>query len=159
MSESIENRTYDEIHVGDSATLVRTVSQQDLLLFASLSGDCNPAHLDAEYAQQTPFGGVIAHGLFTGALLSSVLGMQLPGPGTIYLGQTLRFLRPVRPGDTLTVMATVREKFDEKKRLLLDCKATNQDGKTVLTGEAEVIAPSERVCRPRMALPAVRIGD
>lgn len=158
MSDSIENRTYDEIAVGDSASLSRTITEADIQLFAALSGDINPAHLDHEYAGASMFGGVIAHGIFSGALISTVLGVQLPGPGTIYLGQTLRFTRPVKPGDQLTVTVTAREKFDDKKRIVFDCVCINQDGKAVVKGEAEVIAPSEKVRRPRMLTPPVLLG-
>lgn len=148
MNGIIENRTFDEIEVGDSATLTREVSSADIELFAALSGDLNPAHLDPEYAAGTKFGGIIAHGMFSGALVSTVLGLQLPGPGTIYLGQNLRFMRPVKPGDHLTITIRVREKHADKNRLILDCSGSNQEGKTVLSGEAEVIAPSEKVRRP-----------
>lgn len=158
MDEVIENKTFDEIAVGDSAELTREVSAADIELFAAMSGDLNPAHLDAEYAAGTMFGGVIAHGMFSGALVSTVLGLQLPGPGTIYLGQNLRFMRPVKPGDHLTITIRVREKHPDKKRLILDCSGTNQDGKTVLSGEAEVIAPSEKVRRPVCHPQEVKLG-
>jgi acyl dehydratase len=159
MSDVIENRTYAEITIGETASLTRSISEADIQLFAALSGDVNPAHLDHEYAGQSMFGGVIAHGMFTGALVSTLLGVQLPGPGTIYLGQTLRFLRPVKPGDRLTVSVTVREKFDDKQRVVFDCACINQDAKTVLKGEAEVIAPSEKISRPRPGMPPVSLGD
>ncbi|MEN3113561.1 MaoC/PaaZ C-terminal domain-containing protein [Uliginosibacterium paludis] len=159
MDEIIENRTFDEIGVGDSASLTRTILQADIELFAALSGDFNPAHLDHDYANSSMFAGVIAHGMFSGALISTVLGMLLPGPGTIYLGQTLRFARPVKPGDRLTVTVTVREKHDDKKRLVLDCLCSNQDGKAVVKGEAEVIAPSDKIRRSRCQPGAVKLGD
>lgn len=159
MHEIIENRTYSEIAIGESASLTRSISEADIQLFAALSGDVNPAHLDQEYAEKSMFGGVIAHGMFTGALVSTLLGVQLPGPGTIYLGQSLRFLRPVKPGDKLTVSVTVREKFDDKQRVIFDCSCINQDAKAVLKGEAEVIAPSEKIRRPRSATPAVSLGN
>src|SRR5574343_1185398 len=103
----LHNRSFDEIAVGDSATMERTVTAADLQLFAVLSGDVNPQHLDAGFAASTRFHGVIAHGMFGGALISAVLGTRLPGPGTIYLGQTLRFLAPVRIGDVLRVSVRV----------------------------------------------------
>lgn len=148
MTDMLENRTYDEITIGESASLQRTVTEADIRLFAQVSGDCNPAHLDAEYAATTPFGGVIAHGMFGGALVSTVLGTLLPGPGTIYLGQNLRFTRPVRPGDTLTVTLTCKEK-GEKQKVVLDCLVTNQDGKAVIKGEAEVKAPTDKLTVPK----------
>lgn len=153
MDEFIQNRSFDEISVGESASLTRTILESDIQLFAAFSGDFNPAHLDEEYASGSMFGGVIAHGMLSGALISTVLGMLLPGPGTIYLGQSLRFSRPVKPGDRLTVQLTVREKHEDKKRLILDCLCSNQDGKTVVKGEAEVIAPVEKI-RRRLCLPA-----
>jgi acyl dehydratase len=158
MSDLIENRTYSEIAIGETASLTRTISEADIQLFAALSGDVNPAHLDQAYAEASMFGGVIIHGIFSGALVSTVLGVLLPGPGTIYLGQTLRFTRPVKPGDHLTVTVTAREKFDDKKRIIFDCVCVNQDGKTVVKGEAEVIAPSDKISRPRMPVPAVSLG-
>lgn len=152
MTEWIENRPYDDIAIGETAVLTRTVTHEDINRFAQVSGDFNPAHLDPEYAAGTPFGGVIAHGMFTGALISTVLGTQLPGPGTIYVSQTLKFTRPVRPGDTLTVTLTCREKQDEKKRVILDCAAVNQDGKKVAVGEAEVVAPTEKMRVPKATI-------
>ena len=96
----IENRTYDEIQVGDSATLTRTLRPEDIQLFAIMSGDVNPAHVDPEYAHSSMFHEVIAHGMWGGALISTVLGTEFPGPGTIYISQTLRFSRPVKVGCT-----------------------------------------------------------
>lgn len=99
----IENRTFDEISIGDSASLTRTLSRDDIALFAVMSGDLNPAHLDERYAAGSTFHRIIAHGMWGGALVSAVLGTRLPGPGTIYLGQDLRFRKPVGLGDTITV--------------------------------------------------------
>jgi phosphate acetyltransferase len=154
----MENHPYDEIRVGDTAHLKRTLTNDDIELFAAMSGDTNPAHLDAVYAQQTPFHGVIAHGMWGGALISAVLGTQFPGPGTIYLSQSLQFERPVRVGDTLDVQVTVREKVDEKRHVCLDCRCTDQNGKAVIAGTAWVVAPSEKVRRPRMAPASVRLS-
>jgi ABC-2 type transport system permease protein len=109
----IENRTFDEIQVGDSASLVRTLTPQDVKLFAVMSGDVNPAHVDEEYARSDMFHKIIAHGMWGGALISTLLGTRLPGPGAIYLGQTLKFLRPVALGDTVTVTVTVAGKDPE----------------------------------------------
>ena len=106
----IENRTFDEIEVGDTASVTRTLEPEDIQLFALVSGDVNPAHLDAQYAATDMFRHVIAHGMWGGGLISAVLGTQLPGPGTIYLDQSLRFRRPVAPGDTITASVTVVEK-------------------------------------------------
>ncbi|MFZ3124503.1 MAG: bifunctional enoyl-CoA hydratase/phosphate acetyltransferase [Acidovorax sp.] len=154
---TVRNRTFDEIAVGDTASIERTLSIEDIQLFAVLSGDVNPQHLDAEYAASTRFHGVIAHGMLGGALISAVLGTRLPGPGTIYLGQTLKFLAPVRVGDTLRVSVTVTARDEAKKRLKLACSCTNQDGVAVISGEADVIAPTERIERVRTTLPEVRL--
>jgi phosphotransacetylase/acyl dehydratase len=154
----ITNRVFDDIAVGDTASLVRTVTQDDIHLFAIVSGDFNPAHLDPAYAETDLFHHVIAHGMLGGALISSVLGTKLPGPGTIYLGQELRFRRPVAIGDTITTSVTVREKQPDKHRLKLDCLCRNQKGEDVITGAAEVIAPTEKVRRPKMELPEVRLS-
>jgi phosphate acetyltransferase len=157
--EYIENRTYDEIQVGDSASLVRTLKPQDIQLFAIMSGDVNPSHVDPEYARSSMFREVIAHGMWGGALISTVLGTQFPGPGTIYVDQTLHFSRPVGLGDTITVMVTATRKFDHNHHILFDCVCTNQDGQKVIGGTAEVLAPTEKIKRPRIELPEVTIVD
>jgi phosphate acetyltransferase len=155
----IENRTYDEIKVGDSATLTRTLRPEDIQLFAIMSGDVNPAHVDPEYAHSSMFHEVIAHGMWGGALISTVLGTEFPGPGTIYIGQTLKFSRPVKVGDTITVKVTCKEKFDRNKHIIFECLCTNQDGLKVIAGEAEVLAPTEKVKRERFELPEFTISD
>jgi len=158
LDEMIENRTFDEITVGESASLTRTMTQQDIDLFAVVTGDVNPAHMDPAYAETDSFHKVIAHGLLSAGLISSVLGTKLPGPGTIYLGQDLRFRYPVSIGDTITATLSVTEKQAEKGDLLLACKCVNQDGREVITGTAHVRAPKEKVCRPRIELPDVRLS-
>ena len=155
----IENRPFNELNVGDSASLVRTLSERDITLFAVMSGDVNPAHVDEEYAKSDMFHEVIAHGMWTGALISTVLGTMLPGPGTIYLGQSLRFLHPVGLGDTVTVTVTVKELHAENHRGTLNCTVTNQGGETVVTGTAEVIVPTEKISRPRIELPEVDLHE
>lgn len=149
----IENRPIDEIEVGDHAELVRTLTARDIDAFAVVSGDVNPAHVDPEFAQDGIFHKVIAHGMWGGALISNVLGTQLPGPGTIYLDQSLKFLKPVGIGDTVTVRVTVKQKDSEKNRVTLDCRCTNGDGKPVITGQAVVIAPDKKIRRPRVTMP------
>lgn len=151
--EFIENRPFDEIKLGDFAELVRTLSARDIDAFAIVSGDVNPAHVDSDFAEGDIFHKVIAHGMWGGALISNVLGTQLPGPGTIYLEQSLKFLKPVGIGDTVTVRVTVVEKNFEKKRLTLDCTCTNGDGKPVIAGQAHVIAPDRKIRRPRVTMP------
>ncbi|PXX39922.1 phosphate acetyltransferase [Undibacterium pigrum] len=155
----ISNVVYEDLQIGQSASQVRTLTNADIQAFATVSGDINPAHLDAEYAAQTLFHGVIAHGMWGGALISTILGTRLPGPGTIYLEQNLHFAKPVRIGDTLTVSATVVAKDDEKKRVTLDCEIINQKGDRVVYGNALVIAPTEKVSRPRTRLPTMTMFD
>jgi acyl dehydratase len=157
--DTITNRTFDELKVGDSASLVRTLTHKDIELFAVISGDVNPAHLDEEFAKTDIFHGVVAHGMWGAGLISAVLGTKLPGPGTIYLDQTLQFRRPVRIGDAVTVTLTVAEKFPETHRLNLSCKAVNQRGEEVISGIATVIAPTEKISRPRVVLPEVVIRE
>ena len=156
--EVLRNRTFDEIAVGDRASIERTLTASDIQLFAAMSGDINPQHIDPEFAESTRFHGVIAHGMWGAALISAVLGTRLPGPGTVYANQTLKFHAPVRVGDTLTVSVSVIARDEERHRLVLDCLCTNQDGKTVISGEATVLAPVERIERPRGTLPQVRIS-
>jgi phosphate acetyltransferase len=157
--EYIENKTFNEIEVGDTAELSRVLKPQDIELFAVMSGDVNPAHVDLEYAKDDIFHKVIAHGMWGGALISAVLGTQLPGPGTIYLKQSLSFRRPVGLGDKVLVRVTVKEKIAEKQQVLLECECLNQDGECIIIGEARVIAPSEKVRRPRVMLPEVHLHE
>jgi phosphate acetyltransferase len=158
-TEWLENITYDELVIGQSARLLRTLTLADIQAFAAVSGDTNPAHLNAEYANDTLFHGVIAHGMWGGALISALLGTQFPGPGTIYLEQVLHFTKPVRIGDTLAVMATVVSKDDAKKRVELDCLVTNQKGERVLHGTARVLAPTQKVRLPKPNLPEIKLFD
>lgn len=157
--ETLTNRTYDELNVGDSASLVRTLTHRDIELFATVSGDVNPAHVDPEFAKSDIFHGVVVHGMLGASLISTVLGTKLPGPGTIYLDQTLQFRHPVRVGDTLTVTLTVTEKLPPHNRVNLDCKAVNEEGKEVITGVATVLAPIEKISRERVTLPDVEIYE
>lgn len=156
--EYVENRTYDQIEIGDTASITRTITEEDITIFGVLSGDRNPAHFDQEYAEASMFKKRIAHGMISGALISAVLGMELPGPGTIFISQTVRFRRPVFIGDTLTVTVMVTEKNDEKKRLILDCTVTNQNGEATTVGTAEVLAPTETIRRPLVELPKITLG-
>ena len=125
--------------VGDSASVTRTITQADIENFAELSGDCNAIHLDQEYATQTRFGGRIAHGLLTSSLISAVIGNQLPGLGSIYLGQTLQFTAPVFPGDTIVAKATVTSIREDKPVVKLETICTNQRDEVVIKGEATVL--------------------
>jgi phosphate acetyltransferase/phosphate butyryltransferase len=157
--DMIENRTFDEIKVGDSASLVRTLSKEDIELFAAMSGDINPAHLDEEYAKSDMFHKIIAHGMWGASLISTVLGTKLPGPGAIYLSQTLYFRHPVTVGDTITVTVTVTAKQEDGHRVSFDCECTNQRGQVVISGSAEGIAPTTKVKRPRAPLPEVHLYE
>jgi 3-hydroxybutyryl-CoA dehydratase len=153
----LSNYTYEEITIGQKASYTKEIQEKDIQLFAAVSGDVNPVHLDAEFAAGTPFKERIAHGMLTGAIISAALALELPGPGTIYLGQTLRFRLPVKIGDTVTVQLEVTDKRDDKKFVTLDCKAVNQAGKTVASGIAEVMAPAEKISIPRPSVPVVEV--
>jgi phosphotransacetylase/acyl dehydratase len=153
----IENRTFEELTVGDTASLSHTVTQRDIDLFATVTGDVNPAHVDPAYAATDMFHHVIIQGMWGAGLISAALGTRLPGPGTIYLGQDLRFTHPVSIGDTITATVTVREKKPAKGDVVLDCVCTNQQGTAVITGSAFIRAPSEKVRVKRMTLPDVRV--
>ncbi|WP_185266020.1 MaoC/PaaZ C-terminal domain-containing protein [Halopseudomonas xiamenensis] len=150
----LENRTYDELNAGDTASASHVVTERDLILFATVSGDVNPVHLDEEFAAATPFKGRIAHGMLSGALISAAIACELPGPGTIYIGQEMSFLRPVRLGDEIRIELEVLEKLP-KNRLKIATQVINQEGKKVVDGVATVMAPTEKVKVPRPQLPAV----
>src|SRR6266566_8581442 len=124
--------------VGTRATRERTITDDDIVRFAEVSGDRNPVHLDEEYAAHSPFGQRIAHGFLVGSLISAAIGMDLPGPGSIYLGQTLKCVAPVHIGDTVTVSVEIIKVREDKRLITLRTDSTNQDGVLVLTGEATV---------------------
>ncbi|MBW8827961.1 MAG: bifunctional enoyl-CoA hydratase/phosphate acetyltransferase, partial [Burkholderiales bacterium] len=158
-ADCLENHPFAEIRVGDTATLERRVTQRDIQLFAAVSGDVNPAHVDALYARSSHFHGIIAHGMLGASLISTVLGTRFPGPGTIYLGQSLKFLKPVHIGDVLTVSVTVKSLDVERHRLVLDTRCVNQVGEVIIAGEAEVMAPTEKLRLRRTDLPEVLVAD
>ncbi|MDR2155984.1 MAG: MaoC family dehydratase N-terminal domain-containing protein [Burkholderiaceae bacterium] len=155
--DMIENVTFDELRIGQSADLVRTLTQADVQAFAAVSGDSNPAHLDPVYAADTVLHTIVGHGMWTGALISALFGTVLPGLGTIYLEQNLRFRHPVRIGDTLVVRVTVRAKDERRKHVEFDCEVTNQKGETIVTGSARVLAPTVKLRRPRTRLPTIKL--
>jgi len=155
----IHNITFDELTVGQQASASRTLSTDDIKAFALVSGDVNPAHVDPEYAESTRFHGVIAHGMWAGALISSLLGTEFPGPGTIYLEQTLKFKRPVRVGDTLTVTLEVLAKIDATRDVRMQCTVVNQNAEVVVAGEALVRAPAHKISRPRVSLPTLMLFE
>jgi len=139
----MKSYTYDEIEIGQSASVSKTISEHDVYAFAGITGDFNPAHVDAPYAEGTFFKERIAHGMLTASFVSTVLGMHLPGPGAIFISNSANFLAPVRFGDTITATCTVAEKL-EKGRVRLETAVTNQKGETVMTGESMVSAPKKK---------------
>ncbi len=141
----LRNFTFDEISIGQTASYSKEIGEQDIQLFAIVSGDNNPVHLDADFAAGTPFKERIAHGMLSGAVISAAIALELPGPGTIYLNQSMRFRRPVLIGDTITVQLEVTAKRDDKRFVTIETTVVNQDGNAVVTGTAEVIAPSEKL--------------
>ncbi len=134
-------RTIDTIKVGDFAVFTKTVSESDVYMYAGISGDFNPAHINAVEAEKGIFGERIAHGMLTASFISTVLGTSLPGPGTIYLSQELSFKRPVKFGDTIEAKAEVIERIEEKNRIVLRTTCTNQHGELVIDGKAIVMPP------------------
>ena len=134
-------KTIKEINLGGKSSYSRTVSEADVVLFGGVSGDLNPAHFNEEYSKDTMFKGRIAHGMLSASYISTVLGMQLPGPGTIYLSQELKFTAPVKFGDTITATAEVIDKLEEKNRITLETICVNQRGEVVVKGKAVVMPP------------------
>jgi phosphate acetyltransferase len=159
VQEMLENHPIGEIAVGDRASLDRTVTKRDIQLFAAVTGDVNPAHVDVLYARSSHFREIIAHGMLGGALISTVLGTRFPGPGTIYLGQTLKFLKPVHIGDTLTVTVTVTRLDAGRGHVTLATTCVNQQGDVVIDGEAEVLAPREKLSIARTEVPQPLLAD
>ena len=127
---------YTDVNLGQSTEVTHTITEEDIQIFGDLSGDYNPLHFNEDWASKTIFKGRIAHGILTASYISTAIGMKLPGPGTIYLGQKMNFKRPVRIGDTITARVEVVEKNDEKEHITLSTICTNQEGKVVLDGDA-----------------------
>jgi 3-hydroxybutyryl-CoA dehydratase len=134
-------KTLQELRIGERAEFTKTISESDVYLYAGLTGDLNPAHIDEEYAKKTFFKTRIVHGMLLGGLISGVLGNKLPGPGTIYLSQHLEFLGPVRIGDTITASVEISEIMTAEKKVRVKTTCVNQEGKKVLDGEAVVSPP------------------
>ena len=134
----MEIAKYEDIKIGQHAEYVRTVTSEDIEMFGQVSGDYNPLHFNEDWAKTTMFKGRIAHGILTATYVSTVIGMKLPGPGTIYISQNMKFRRPVRIGDTITARVEVISKNDEKEFLTLKTACINQEDKVVLDGEAVV---------------------
>ncbi|MCL2170264.1 MAG: MaoC family dehydratase [Defluviitaleaceae bacterium] len=133
--------TFDELTVGQTASFSKTITETDVYLFAGITGDFNPAHINEPHAAGTMFKKRIAHGMLGAGFISTVLGMYLPGPGTIYMKQDLKFLAPVYIGDTITATGTIKEKVEGKNRVVIECSVTNQEGTQVISGEALVMPP------------------
>lgn len=145
---------FEDLTLGQTAVVARTVTEADIVLFAGISGDTNPVHINEEFAAETMFSGRIAHGMLTASFISTVIGTRLPGPGCIYLSQSLRFKAPVRVGDTIWARATVTELFPDKRRASLATTVTVRD-KVVLEGEALVMVPMRAAAaKPRVAATA-----
>lgn len=139
--DSLKGYTIDELEIGQSASFTKTVTEADCYNYAGVSGDFNPAHINEAYAEKTFFKSRIAHGMLSAGFISAVLGTKLPGPGTIYMSQDLKFLKPVYFGDTITAECTVDEIIKEKNRVVLKTVCTNQKGEIVIDGKALVMAP------------------
>ena len=135
---------FEDLKPGMRAIISRTITETDLRNFSGVSGDTNPMHLNEEYAKQTVFKGIIVHGMLTASLISAIIGTKLPGPGCIYMGQTLKFLAPVYVGETVYAVATVKELNAEKQRVTLTTQCIVKD-KVVIDGEALIKVPSRKV--------------
>lgn len=138
-----QGKTLDQMNIGDKASIRKQITERDVIRFAELTGDINPIHMDKLYAEQSIFGERIVHGMLTASLISAVLGIKLPGPGNIYVSQTLKFKAPVKFGDFIEAEVEVVEKMPEKNRVHLKTTCRNQEGTVVLEGEAVVIPRKE----------------
>lgn len=150
--------SFDDLAIDQTASYSKTLTEADLVLFAATSGDVNPVHLDADYAAGTAFGERIGHGMWLGALVSAAIATELPGPGSVYRGQSLQFKQPVKLGDTATVTLTVSGLKARMKLVTLDCQVHNQDGVLLAKGEADVIAPATGGVVEAPGLPSITIG-
>ncbi|KTD13258.1 phosphate acetyltransferase [Legionella jamestowniensis DSM 19215] len=157
--EFLQNVTFDELTLGQQASLSKTLTKNDIALFAAMSGDVNPAHMDPIFAESDIFHGIVGHGMWSGSLISALLGTVLPGPGTIYLEQDIKFKKPVRIGDNITITLIVHHKQKDKPIVMFDCKGVNQRGEVVMEGLATVLAPVKKIRVPRANLPEVEIHN
>ncbi|MHC5109386.1 MAG: bifunctional enoyl-CoA hydratase/phosphate acetyltransferase [Planctomycetota bacterium] len=158
-TKQVHNKTFEEIQVGESAQMQRTLTEEDIKLFAATSGDLNPTHFDESYAKARDFQGIVGHSMWGPLLVSNLLGNVLPGPGTVYRLQEIRFQRPLLLGDTLTVSITAREKNKERQSVIFECGGLNQRHETVFGGSAEVLPPDENTVTVRQSMPGVTIHD
>ena len=156
--KTIENVPFDEIFVGQTYENQKTVTEEDILLFAIVSGDNNPVHVDESYAKSTQFGERIAHGMYTSALVSATMAMGLPGPGSVYLTQTMKFKQPVKVGDKLSIRIEVIKKRAGKNFVTFSTLVTNQHGERVMLGEAMARVSSEKIVLPASDLPTIKLG-
>lgn len=140
----IISKSIEQIQKGDSGSFTKTVTESDIVLFGGISGDLNPAHFNEEYAKNSMFKARIAHGMLSATFISTVLGMNLPGPGTIYLSQEMKFLKPVYIGDTVTAIVKALDIIPEKNRVVFETKVENQRKELVIAGTAVVMPPKEK---------------
>ncbi len=147
MNPVMIGKTIDEIRIGDTAEFTKTISESDIYLFAGVTGDLNPAHINESYAKQTFFKTRIAHGMLLAGFISAVIGTKLPGPGTVYVRQELKFLAPARIGDTVTARVEVTQMQSEKNRIILRTTCTNQENTLIMDGEALVSPPKAKRVR------------
>lgn len=140
----LENKTFDEINLGDTASITKTITTEDIDKFAALTGDLNPTHLDIDFAQKYNSGSLTAHSMWSGLLTSAILGNELPGPGTVYVSQRLDFIKTLKSGDTVTLTIKACSKNSEEHTISFECVCVNQEGETVMTGDATVLAPIEK---------------
>lgn len=154
---NLESTPFDQLEVGMTAQYSKQISEDDIKLFAILSGDTNPIHLDEEYAKTTQFGGCIAHGALCAVIVSAAVATTIPGPGSVYAGQEMRFRKPVRAGDTLTAYLTITEKKRRGNIVLIGNEIKNQKGETVFTGTSTVVAPTEKVSIKPSDLPQIEL--
>ena len=146
MHMEVQGRTLDELELGEKAVLRRKITEEDIQRFAEATGDVNPLHLDEDYAKNTVFKGRIAHGMLVASLFSNIIGTRFPGPGTVYVSQTLAFKRPVKINDTITAEVEVHRIDRDKERVVLYTSCRNQDGDIVLDGEA-IVSPKKAGAR------------
>ena len=153
----LENFIFDEIKIGQSAEITRQLTQQEIHIFAAVSGDVNPTHLDPEYAEKTRFNGIVGHSMWSGGLISTVLGTELPGPGTGYLEQDIKFKRPIKVDEVITAKVTVKKKYKKDKSIVFDCVCTNEKGEVVADGTAIVLAPLKKIKILRPDTPMISV--
>lgn len=153
----IENIPFEKLEIGNTESLSRTLTEEDLILFAKVSGDTNPIHLDESFAVGSQFKGRIAHGMWTASIISCALATKMPGPGGVYLSQEVKFIRPVYVGDTITVQLKVTAINTVRKRVTIETNVTNQYGKIVVKGMADLIPSLEKLSVNEYQLPNITL--